>query len=85
MSYLTRLLDAGDPSASLKHAAYLMVVTCGCLWLSWAARKDLDAEWVTSFGLLLGAVTTSKIVGASASSGAGGGAVPTPTATDGAK
>lgn len=67
MRYLARFLDASDPTASLKHAAYALVVGCGCFWLTWdMIRGPINAEWCAAFALLLGAVTTGKIVGASA-------------------
>jgi len=65
MRYLARLLNTTDPSASLRHACYLLVVLAGICWLSWAARKDIDANWVAAFAALLAAVTTGKIVGKS--------------------
>lgn len=63
MSYLGRFLNASDPTASLRHACYLLVVVSGICWLTWAARKDIDANWVAAFVALLAAVTTGKIVG----------------------
>ncbi len=71
MSYITRLIDATDPTASLRHAAYLTVVAAGIGWLTWGCRKDIDANWVAAFGLLLAAVTTGKLVGAAAPSAPG--------------
>jgi len=77
MRYLARFLDATDPSASLKHLAYLLVVCAGCLWLTWdMVRGPIDAEWVAAFGLLLGAVTTGKIVGSGESPAPTAGNVP---------
>ena len=62
--YLGRFLDSTDAAASLKHAAYALVVVAGCFWLSWdLVRGPINAEWVAAFGLLLGAVTTGKVVG----------------------
>ena len=64
MSYLRRFLDASDPTASMKHLAYGVVVLGGCFWLTWdMVRGPINAEWVAAFALLLGAVTTGKIVG----------------------
>jgi hypothetical protein len=77
MRYLARFLDASDPSASLKHAAYAMVVCGGCFWLSWdMIRGPINAEWCVAFGMLLGAVTTGKIVGAAAPPAPAAGVVP---------
>ena len=68
MRYLARFLNATDPTASLKHAAYALVVCAGCFWLTWdMIRGPINAEWCAAFALLLGAVTTGKIVGAAAS------------------
>ena len=53
MSDLGRFLNASDPTASLRHACYLLVVVSGICWLTWAA----------AFVALLAAVTTGKIVG----------------------
>jgi len=65
MNYLARFLNAADSSASLRHAAYALVVVGGCFWLSWdLVRGPINAEWCAAFALLLGAVTTGKIVGA---------------------
>ena len=64
LRYLGRFLDSTDPNASMKHLAYGAVVSFGCFWLSWdLVRGPINAEWVAAFGLLLGAVTTGKIVG----------------------
>ena len=77
LRYLARFIDKPDPTASLKHLAYAAVVTFGCFWLSWdMIRGPIDAEWVAAFGLLLGAVTTGKVVGSAPSPAPTTGAVP---------
>ena len=77
LRYLARFIDKTDPTASLKHLAYAAVVTFGCFWLSWdMIRGPIDAEWVAAFGLLLGAVTTGKVVGSAPSPAPTTGAVP---------
>lgn len=64
MAYLKRFLDAADPSASLRHAAYAIVVVFACGWLTWdMIRGPITSEWNVAFGLLLAAVTTGKIAG----------------------
>ncbi len=65
MNFILRLFDKTDPTASLKHAAYALVVACGCAWLTIALYRPtgLDANWVAAFGLLLAAVTTGKVLG----------------------
>ena len=63
-SLFRRLLDQTDPTASLRHAAYLLVVVSSCGWLTFALyRAVMDSQWVASFGLLLAAVTTGKVWG----------------------
>ena len=84
MRYLARFLDQTDPTASLKHAAYALVVGCACCWLTWdMIRGPITSEWNVAFGLLLAAVTTGKIVGAAAPSAPGAGVVPTSNSADG--
>ena len=64
-SYLKGFLNPTNPSASLRHAAFALVIVSGCAWLTIALFRPagLDANWVASFALLLAAVTTSKIMG----------------------
>lgn len=63
-----RLIDKTDPTMSLKHAAYGLVVLSGCGWLTLEVVKhSITTEWVTAFGLLLAAVTTGKVVGSAPS------------------
>lgn len=65
MKWVLALLNAGDSSLSLRHAAYASAVLGGLVWLSyWIAVGPRDANWVAAFGLLLAAVTTGKVVGA---------------------
>lgn len=64
MSYLARFLNAADPTASLRHAAYAVVIGCSCGWLTYGLYKPgLDGNWVAAFGLLLAAVTAGKVLG----------------------
>ena len=85
MRYLARFLDATDPNASLKHLAYLLVVCAGCFWLSYdlaiketsGGKRGIDGNWCVAFGILVGAVTTGKIVGSGPSPAPTTGAVPT--------
>ena len=81
MNYLARFLNAQDSTASLKHAAYGLVVLCGCFWLTWdMIRGPITSEWNVAFGLLLGAAVTGKVwgkpVGVEAPSAPGSGSVP---------
>jgi hypothetical protein len=68
MRYLGRFLDQTDPTASLRHAAYAVVVVFALGWLTWdMIRGPITSEWNVAFGLLMAAVTTGKLVGAAAS------------------
>ena len=69
MPFLLKLIDKNDPSHSLKHLAYGVVVAFACLWLSWNlfVVEKMASEWVAAFGLLLTAVTTGKVVGSAPS------------------
>lgn len=63
MTWFQRLLDATDPAVSLRHAAYAVVVAGGFCWLTWdMIRGPITSEWNVAFGLLLGAVTTGKVM-----------------------
>ena len=62
MNYIYRLLDTTAPDASLRHAAYALVVASACGWLTFALyRPGLNGDWVLAMTALLGAVTTGKI------------------------
>lgn len=64
MNYLMRLLDSADPSASLRHAAYALVVVVSISWLTYdLVRRPMDGSWVAAFAALLAAVVTSKVAG----------------------
>lgn len=66
MNYLARFLNAKDSTASLKHAAYAVVVCSGVFWLTWdLIRGPINAEWCAAFAILMGAVTVGKTVGKS--------------------
>jgi Na+-translocating ferredoxin:NAD+ oxidoreductase RnfD subunit len=71
--WLKAFLDSTDPTASLRHAAYALVVGCGCGWLTWwMFRPGPDANWVAAFAALLAAVTTGKVMGAKKQTPGGG-------------
>ena len=62
-TYLAKFLNATDPTGSLRHAAYALVVLCSCAWLTWDMKRGpITAEWNVAFGLLLAAVTTGKVL-----------------------
>jgi hypothetical protein len=76
VNYIARLFNATDPTASLKHAAYAVVVVFCCAWLSFALVKyGLTSEWVASLTVLVGAVTVGKVVGSGPSPAPTAGAV----------
>lgn len=59
--WVAKLLNAGDPSVSLKHTAFAVVVGSATGWLTyWLIRGPRDANWVAAFAALLAAVTTAK-------------------------
>ncbi len=61
--YLKRFFDVTDPTASLKHAAYALVVLSSCGWLTYGlVENGMDASWIGAYTVLIGAVTTAKIV-----------------------
>ena len=70
MRFLLKLLDKTDPTASMRHAAYGLVIVAGCVWLTIGLyRTGLTVDWATAFGLLLAAVTTGKVLGKPAPGG----------------
>ena len=63
LDWLKKLLSATDAEASLKHAAYAVVIVSAIGWLTWdMIRGPITSEWNVAFGLLLGAVTTAKVM-----------------------
>lgn len=63
MNWLKGFLNATDPTSSLRHAAYAVTVVSALFWLTWdMIRGPITTEWNVAFGLLLGAVTTAKVV-----------------------
>lgn len=74
MKWLLGFLDATNATASLRLAAYALVIGCGCGWLTyWLFKPGPDANWVAAFVALLAAVTTGKILGAKAEAKTDGG------------
>ena len=63
LNYLKSLTDSGDQSASMRLVAYGGTIVFGFFWLTWdMIRGPITAEWNVAFGLLLGAVTTAKVM-----------------------
>lgn len=61
--YLKKFLDVTDPTASLKHGAYALTIVMSCIWLSYSlAKNGMDGSWIAAYTVLVGAVTTAKIV-----------------------
>ena len=61
MNWLRALLSAADPSVSLRHTAYAVVIGAGVGWLTfWLIKGPRDANWVAAFAALLAAATTAK-------------------------
>ena len=66
-----KFLDATDPTGSLRLAAYAVVICCSCGWLTYdlaiktvsGLKKGIDSDWNVSFGLLLAAVSLTKVFG----------------------
>ena len=71
-NWLARLADKTDPTASLKHVAFMAGIAFSCLWLTIAlvvrtkvgdvlVFRGIDGNWVAAFGLFLTAITGAKI------------------------
>ncbi len=70
VSYLKKLLDTTDATASLRHFAFLIVVIFGVIFLGAELTVGLikrgsgmTSDWNFGFLTLTGAVTGSKIAG----------------------
>jgi hypothetical protein len=63
MNWFKKLLDAADPSVSMRSLAFGLVSVSSIFWLTWdMIRGPITSEWNVAFGLLLTAVTTSKVM-----------------------
>lgn len=61
LNYLKSFLNQSDPSTSLKHGAYALVVVMSCIWLTYALVKTgLDASFAAVYVTLVGAVSLVK-------------------------
>jgi hypothetical protein len=70
ISYIKRLLDASDSTASVHNACYAGVVACGLLFLTVdlvvgivRGGQGLPFDWNTAFGILVAAAVGGKIFG----------------------
>lgn len=69
-AYLKKFFDATDATVSLRHAAFALVVAAGVLYLGAQLVVGLvktgvgiTGDWNMGFGILLGGVTGSKLLG----------------------
>jgi len=60
--YLKSFLNQSDPTTSLKHAAFALVILSSCGWLTYALIKTgMDASWAVVYATLVGAVSFVKV------------------------
>lgn len=69
-AYLKKFFDSTDATASLRHAAFALVVVAGVVYLGAQLIVGLvktgigiTADWNMGFSILIGSVTASKLVG----------------------
>lgn len=69
-AYLKKFFDSTDATASLRNAAFALVVTAGVLYLGAQLVVGLiktgigiTGDWNMGFGILVGGVTGAKIAG----------------------
>lgn len=63
MSWLKKLVDSSDPTASMRSCAYGLVILCSLGWLTRGVLKlGITTEWNVAFGLLLAAVSATKVM-----------------------
>lgn len=69
-AYLKKFFDTTDPTASLRHAAFALVVVAGVVYLGAELVVGLvkhgtgiTGDWNMGFGILVGGVTGAKIAG----------------------
>lgn len=69
-AYLKKFFDSTDATASLRHAAFALVVVAGVLYLGAQlvvglvkTGNGITGDWNMGFGILSGAVTGAKIAG----------------------
>lgn len=68
LAWLGKFLDETDETVALKQGAYLAIMLAGIIWLSVdmaikesGARRGIDANWVSAFGILVAATTAAKV------------------------
>lgn len=69
-AYLKKFLDSTDATASLRNAAFALVIVAGVIYLGAELVVGLvkrgtgiTGDWNMGFGILSGAVTGAKIAG----------------------
>lgn len=71
-NWISKLIDPTASDVSLRHFGFLTGIVASVIWLTVDLLKrtpdghwvGITGEWIAAYGLFLGAVTTSKIVGA---------------------
>jgi hypothetical protein len=70
VNYLKKFFDANDGTASLRNAAFALVMIAGVVYLGAQlvvgfvkTGIGITAEWNVGFGILTGAATGSKLLG----------------------
>lgn len=70
MNYLKKFFDSNDGTASLRNAAFALVILAGVVYLGAQLAVGLmktgvgiTTDWNVGFGILTGAATGSKLLG----------------------
>lgn len=70
MNYLKKFFDSNDGTASLRNAAFALVVIAGVVYLGAELvvglvkiGRGITTEWNVGFGILTGAATGGKLLG----------------------
>lgn len=70
LAYLKKFFDSTDATASLRNAAYALVVLSGVVYLGAELvvglvkfGRGITGDWNVGFGILTGAATSAKIAG----------------------
>jgi hypothetical protein len=70
LSYLKKFFDSNDGTASLRNAAFALVIVAGVVYLGAElvvglvkTGTGITGDWNMGFGILTGAATGSKLLG----------------------
>lgn len=64
IAYLQKFLDSTDATASLRNAAFALVMVSGVLFLGADLhRHGIRSDWNVALGILTTAATGSKLIG----------------------